>query len=127
MSDNVFKLILSLIPVIGAIITYFVIPFIKSKVSVANLELIKKWVNYAVDSAELIYLGENQGQNKKDYVIKIISDLINKEKIRITEDQLNTLIEAAVLEVKAAGKESKYLIPQIEDIEIEDLEEETAE
>ena len=38
MSDNMFKFIMTLVPVFGAIITYFVIPYIKSKLSQTQME-----------------------------------------------------------------------------------------
>mgnify|MGYP003304201000 CR=1 FL=1 len=118
MSDGLFKLILSIIPVLGAILTYFVIPYFKSKVSNTNLDRIKKWVDYAVKCAELMYVGESQGQFKKEYVVEFLNAMINKEKIYISEEQLNVLIEAAVLEIKAAGQESKNLIPA-DDLDLE--------
>lgn len=110
MSDNIFKLLLSIIPVIGAIVTYFVIPYFKSKVSDTDLERIKKWTDTAVKAAELMFAGESLGDSKKEYVVDFLVDLMNKEKIIITEDQLNALIEAAVLELKAANQESKKLV-----------------
>ena len=53
MSDNMFKFIMTLVPVFGAIITYFVIPYIKSKVSQTQMEEIIKWVTKAVEAAEV--------------------------------------------------------------------------
>lgn len=64
MSDNMFKFIMTLLPVFGAIITYFVIPYIKSKVSQTQMEEIIKWVTKAVEAAEVLFDAPKSGEEK---------------------------------------------------------------
>ena len=100
MNENLFNVILTVIPVIGAIITYFVIPFIKSSVSEKQLAQYKEWATLAVKTAEMLWKESGQGEDKKAYVVKFLNDMFNKNKIVITEQQMEILIEAAVKEMK---------------------------
>lgn len=95
MNDNVFKFIMTLIPVFGAIITYFVIPYIKSKVSQTQMEEIIKWVTKAVEAAEVLFDTPKSGDEKREYVIKFIDKMFNSKKEVITEEQIRILLEAA--------------------------------
>lgn len=95
MSDNMFKFIMTLVPVFGAIITYFVIPYIKSKVSQTQMEEIIKWVTKAVEAAEVLFDVPKSGEKKREYVIKFIDKMFNSKKEVITEEQIRILLEAA--------------------------------
>ena len=100
MNENLFNIILTIIPVIGAIITYFVIPFIKSSVSEKQLAQYKEWAKLAVKTAEMLWRETGHGEDKKAYVISFLNDMFNKNKVVITEQQMEILIEAAVKEMK---------------------------
>jgi hypothetical protein len=99
MNENLLNIIVLCIPVLGAIITGFLLPLLKAKVGTENLATIVKWVTYAVKCAELIFVGEKQGADKKQYVIDFIVNMFNKKKTVITKEQLEILIEAAVKEM----------------------------
>lgn len=99
MNEIVFKIILALIPIIGAILTGFIIPLIKEKIGTEKLTKYEYWVSMAVNAAEKIFTEPNSGIQKKEYVVNFLNDLLNKNKIVITEEQLNVLIEAAVNEL----------------------------
>lgn len=83
------------IALIGAIITYIVIPYIKSKTTVEQQKTVEFWVRIAVNAAEQIFGNPKMGTTKKEYVLKFL-----KEKgFNVSETDLDTLIEAAVLEL----------------------------
>lgn len=100
MDDNVFDLILAIIPVLGVIITGFVVPFIKEKIGSERLAKYEYWVNTAVQAAEMLFTESGSGVEKKQYVVNFLNDMFNKNKVVITEDQLNLLIESAVKQMK---------------------------
>lgn len=100
MNEGLFNVILTVIPVIGAIITYFIVPFIKSSVNEKQLAQYKEWAKLAVKTAEMLWKESGRGEDKKDYVVKFLNDMFNKNKIVITEQQMEILIEAAVKEMK---------------------------
>ena len=58
-----------------------------------------KWVKIAVEAAEQIYNASGQGKEKFAYVSKWISS-----KFKISEEDLKNLIESAVYELNAIGK-----------------------
>jgi LL-H family phage holin len=100
MSEGLMNIILACIPVLGAIITYFVVPFIQASVSEKQLLQYKQWCDLAVRCAEMVIQESGRGEDKKEYVVRFLNDLFNKNKIVITKDQLEILIEACVKEMK---------------------------
>jgi LL-H family phage holin len=105
MNENLFNVLILVIPILGAIITGFVIPLLKAKLGTEKLATITTWVTYAVKCAEMIFLGDKQGEEKKQYVIDFLTNMFNKKKVVITEEQLEVLIEAAVKELNLAKGE----------------------
>jgi len=84
-----------IIALIGAIITYIVVPYIKSKTTAEQYKNIEFWVEFAVKAAEQIFNQPGMGEEKKQYVI----DFLTSKGINITIEELNILIEAAVQEL----------------------------
>ena len=80
----------AVIALIAAIITAFVIPWIRSKTTAAQFEKIKMWVTVAVEAAEQLYTG--RGAEKKAYVV----EFLNSKGFKIDAETLDKLIEAAV-------------------------------
>ena len=99
MNEVLFKIIVLLIPVLGVIITGFVIPFVKAKIDAETLNKIVKWTGYAVKGAEMIYNEAGKGKLKKEYVVNFLTNMFNKKKVVITYEQMDVLIEAAVQEL----------------------------
>lgn len=100
MDNRLFEVILALIPVLGAIITYFIIPYIKTNMDSAKLAQYKEWATLAVKSAEMLWRETGHGEDKKTYVVNFLTEMFNSRKITITEEQMNVLIESAVKEMK---------------------------
>ena len=99
MNEILFKIILTLIPIIGVILTSFIIPLIKEKIGTEKLAKYEYWVSMAVNAAEKIFSEPNSGVKKKEYVVNFLNELLNKNKTVITKEQLNILIESAVNEL----------------------------
>ena len=100
MKENLFKIIIALIPVLGAILTGFVIPFIKEKIGNEKLAKYAYWASMAVKCAEMIFGEKGMGQSKKESVANFLNEMFNKKKVVITREQIDILIEAAVKEMK---------------------------
>ena len=92
---NIEIIIKVIIPILGAIITYLIVPFIKQKTTKEQRENIYFWVKVAVQAAEQIYKEKGQGKLKKEYVV----DFLVSKGINITIQELDVLIEAAVKEL----------------------------
>lgn len=100
MSDNLFKLIIAIIPVIGAVITGFLIPYLRSKIGNEKLTQYMSWAKSCVQFAEMIY-SEDKWREKKAYCVEFLS---NEIKGALTPEQIDVLIESAVIELKLAEK-----------------------
>ena len=82
-----------------AIITTFVVPYIKSKTTLEQQTQINAWVRIAVTAAEQVYEGPGQGDKKKAYVLTWLKG----HGIVVDEDKLDAMIEAAVYELTQNG------------------------
>ena len=82
----------AVITLIAAIITTFLIPWIKSKIDAAKLAQIVEWVGIAVRAAEQIYNESGMGEKKKQYVLDFLAD----KGFTLDPDSINAMIEAAV-------------------------------
>ena len=99
MNDNLFNLLMAVIPMLGVIVTGFIIPYIKAKINTIKLDEISKWVKVAVQAADMLFVGEKLGEDKKKYVVEFALDFLNSRNIKITDKQLDALIESAVKEL----------------------------
>jgi len=89
------EIVSAIITLILALITTFLIPYIKTKVGAQKFEEIKAWTKIAVEAAEMIYVGPGRGKEKKEYVIKYLES----KGFSIDMESINNLIESAVLEL----------------------------
>ena len=80
---------------IAALITAFVIPYIKGKTTANQQQQINAWVRIAVTAAEQIYTGSGRGAEKKEYVI----NWLREHGMTVDESKLDALIEAAVYDL----------------------------
>ena len=85
----------AVIALIAAIITTFLIPWIKSKIDAAKLAQIVEWVGIAVRAAEQIYNESGMGEKKKQYVL----DFLAEKGFTLDPNSINAMIEAAVKEL----------------------------
>ncbi|MDU5080211.1 phage holin, LLH family [uncultured Tissierella sp.] len=95
MNEGLVKIILGLIGLLGTIVTYVLVPYLKSKTTKEQRENIYFLVSLAVQAAEQIYIKPGQGEKKKEYVI----NYLNSRGIKLTVEDLNIFIEAAVKEL----------------------------
>lgn len=89
------QIVMIIITILGAIITYLVVPYIKSKTTQKQQEQIQTWISIAVNAAEQILNTPEMGENKKEFVI----NFLRNQGINLAEEQLNMLIEAAVYQM----------------------------
>jgi len=94
-SDAFVNITKCVIVLLGTIITYIVVPYIKTKTTEKQRDNIYFWVQVAVNAAEQIYAEKGMGVVKKKYVV----EYLRNKGINISEEDLNILIEAAVREL----------------------------
>lgn len=85
------ELMQAVITLLAALITTFVIPYIKKKLSAEKTQELKRWVSVAVEAAEQLY-GSGTGLKKKEYVVAFLA----QKGIIFDVDEVNAMIEAEV-------------------------------
>ena len=88
----------AVIALAAAVVTAFVIPWVKSKTTAAQREEIEAWVRIAVTAAEQIYSGAGKGKEKKAYVLKFLEE----KNLKIDEKSVDLMIESTVKNMNQA-------------------------
>lgn len=101
MNEIVFDVCRIVATIIGIVVAYYVIPALKTVVQNHIDENITGFINSCVYAAEQIYNDPKTGTTKKKFVLKAVTDWLNARNIKITDEQLNILIESAVLAMKS--------------------------
>lgn len=104
MKDIIFEIVKLVVMVVALIVARYVIPWIKGIIEANNLDVVATWVTNAVLYAQQVY-SEDTGEARKEIVVEFLKGLLEDKKISITDEQLNTLIEAAVKEMKLQESE----------------------
>lgn len=89
------QVIVAVLTLVISLVSAFLVPLIKSKVSAEQLETIKFWVNIAVEAAEQMYVGSGKGAAKKAYV----QEFFESKGFTLNTAEIDALIEGAVLEL----------------------------
>lgn len=104
MNEALFEVILGIISLTGIVLTGIVIPLIKEKIGNEKLAKYEEWATLAVQSAEMLFNEKGMGKTKKEYVVGFLNEMFNKNKVVITEKQIEILVEAAVKSMKLEEK-----------------------
>lgn len=101
MKIDITQITVALIALLSAIVTGFLIPWLKSKIGINNDKItdnqravLKMIIVTAVKAAEQLY-NSDQGQEKKAYVL----NLLKEQGYDIDSDALDAAIESAVLDL----------------------------
>ncbi|MCM1168193.1 MAG: phage holin family protein [Lachnospiraceae bacterium] len=97
MTVDVTAVINAVIALISAVVTAFLIPWIRSKTTSQQRESLVAWAKIGVAAAEQIYQGEKRGAEKKQYVL----DFLAQNGISFNEESVNAAIEAAVKQLNS--------------------------
>lgn len=89
----------AILTLLAVVITTILVPLIKSKTTSQQQDTINAWIKLAVTAAEQIYKGSGRGEEKKEYVIKWLTD----HNIKIDSDKIDAMIEAAVYDLTQNG------------------------
>ena len=100
MDDMTFMLLKIVVSICAALITVYVIPYLKTLKEDARYAGVIDMIELAVRAAEQTITGSGQGALKKAEVLRFVTDWLNRNGIGIMEDELDQLIEAAVYRMK---------------------------
>ena len=101
MNFDLTEIIECIIALLSAVITVFVIPYIRNKLGKSKYEILQMWVRVAVEAAEQLF-GSKTGKEKKEFVV---SFLLSKG-IVFDIDDVTAMIESEVYKL-CSSKEVK--------------------
>ena len=104
MNEVLFDVLLFVVIICTVAVSGTVIPWIKSQIHESEYAEFLDIVEKAVRKAEQTIKASGQGKIKKANVIAFITAWLNTHDIKITEEQLDTLIEAAVFSMNNGDK-----------------------
>lgn len=93
---DITSIVNAVIALLAAVVSTFLVPWIKGKVEAQKLEKIMDWVTIAVSAAEQIYNESGMGEKKKQYVLDFLED----KGLTVDINSVDAMIEAAVYGLK---------------------------
>lgn len=100
MSSDAFLMIVgAILTIIVTIVSGYVIPYIKQKITAEDMETLMYYLDLAVRSADQIFKIEDYQEKKayvKEYIIKVVDEKLH---IKLTDADLETLIEGVVRQI----------------------------
>lgn len=99
-SIDITPIIESVIALIAAVITAFIIPWIKSKVSASKWDNLCTYAETFVKCAEMTFKGTGLGKDKKKWVTEKLTELANEQGLKFSPEAIEAAIEAAVKAMK---------------------------
>lgn len=90
----------AVIGVIAAVITVFIIPWIKNKVSAAKWENLNAYAETFVKCAEMTFKGTGLGKDKKKWVIEKLTEIAEEHGLKFSADAIEAAVENAVKNMK---------------------------
>lgn len=86
----------AILTLLGVILTTYLIPIFKAKLTVDQLKKVREVVDIAVAAAEMLFREGGSGAAKKEWVINYLKE----HGVDVDDSQINALIESAVYELK---------------------------
>ena len=93
---DITSIVNAVIALLAAVVSTFLVSWIKGKVEAQKLEKIMDWVTIAVSAAEQIYNESGMGEKKKQYVLDFLED----KGLTVDINSVDAMIEAAVYGLK---------------------------
>lgn len=99
MDEITFMILKIVVSICAALVTAYVVPYIKTLTNDAQNAKICDAVSIAVKAAEQTVKESGQGKYKKAQVIEYMTKWLNENHISISNDQLDQIIECIVYEI----------------------------
>lgn len=100
MNEITFDVLKIVVSICAALITAYLIPYIKTLKEDSRYEALVEMVEVAVRAAEQTFRESGQGARKKEEVMTFVREWMQGHGISISSYQLDQLIECAVYQMK---------------------------
>lgn len=101
MSDITFEVLKLIVMVVAVVVARYLIPWLKTSVNEYKMNQIIRIIESAVQMAQQVYSSE-PGEARKEIVVNYVHRMLVKKGLSISEEELDTLIEAFVKQLKVA-------------------------
>ena len=101
MRDIILELLKLTIMIATLVITRYVVPWIKAKTQNDTMSVLIDWTMQAVLAAEQVHQAQ-PGSERKAIVTKFIKELLAQKNLKLTDEEIDVMIEAAVKQMNAA-------------------------
>lgn len=95
MNIDITQIVVAVIGLLGLIITTVLVPWIKSKMTNEQWQMIVNYVYAGVQAAEIIFNAQGQGEAKFEWVADYIEQRCAEHGIKIDGDTIKVVIENA--------------------------------
>lgn len=92
---NITPVIELVIALLSTVITFMVIPWLKSKMDINQWLTLQDWAKVGVTAAEVLFKGTKLGKEKLAYVTKYLNDMCEKYNYHFDETTVRQTIENA--------------------------------
>ena len=96
---NITPIIEAVIALIGIVITSFLIPYLKSKMTANQFSYLEGVVKTAVYGAEVLFGGSARGDEKREYVLSYVKSVCESKHITFDADEVRQILEKSWLEL----------------------------
>lgn len=103
MSEMMMEILKVIVMLAVLLVTRYLIPWIKAQIGEKQMDEIRAWVKDTVLMVQQVHEAK-PGAERKAIVVDLIRKMLIKKNIDISEEQLDTLIEAAVKAMKMQDK-----------------------
>lgn len=112
MDDVIFEILKTAVVLAVVLITRYAIPWLRLQVDNTKYKWLLQWTELAVKSAEQTIFGtDTSNADRKAIVTEFLKKQLIDKKISLSEEQLDTLIEAAVYTLNQ--EQAQYILPEL--------------
>lgn len=108
MNDTAFVFLKIILSACAALLTVVVIPYIRTLRGNAQFNGLVEMITLMVQAAEQTIRQSGKGKDKKEKVTAFIIQYLDEHGIKISQEQLSELIEAAVYSMNKTKQEITY-------------------
>lgn len=94
-NTDITNIILMIIALVGTVVSTFLIPWIKAKLTATQWQNLQDVTKVAVTAAEVLFKGTKLGKDKLEYVENCLKEFCEKNHYDINETEIRQAIENA--------------------------------
>ena len=103
MRDIIMELLKLTIMIATFLITHYAIPWLKARTENDKMSTVIDWAMQAVLAAEQVHTSQT-GAERKYIVVQFLKKLLEQKNIALSDEELDTIIEAAVMQMNLEKK-----------------------